>query len=131
VFAVRRSKADRASLRRRRAAARARGQLRQAQAELSAGKVVAGADAVHDAIVGLVADTADLPEAGLTGKDVREQLSGFGTEESLVDRVVAILDARDAARYGASHRDPAEMSRQAEEVIEEVVRGLESKGRLR
>ncbi len=122
---------DRSLLRRRRAPARARQRLREARAERSAGRLAAAVDAVCEGIVGLVADASNLPDAGMTSKDVRRHLTEAEIEDALVDRVVSLLDARDAARYGGSHIVREALNQEAEQVVEPLIRALKSKGKFR
>jgi len=127
---VRRRTQDKSALRRRAAPARARQRLRQAVAQWQAGEVREAADHVQDALAGLVADVADLDDAGLTPKDVLERLGQWGLPEDLTARVQRLLDACDAARYGGAVA-LSDLAREAPEVLEAVIEALRSQKRFR
>ncbi len=127
---VQRLSADKALLRRRGAVAKARGRLQRALAALSAGRVRQGADLLQGSLVGLVADVADLPEAGLTPKDVSAQLQSLGAEDELVSRAGKLLETCDAARYGVSGQMD-ELEQQAAVVLDDLIRSLKAKKRFR
>jgi hypothetical protein len=127
---IRRVSTDKALVRRRGAVAKARGFLVQARAEIEAGRVRPGADLIEDSLVGLVADVVDLPEAGLTPKDVCRQLQSLGVEDDLVERVAGLLETCDAARYGSSNQTDG-LSSRAQQVLDEVIRSLKAKKRFR
>ncbi|MBC8872341.1 MAG: BatD family protein [Planctomycetes bacterium] len=96
---ARRLMGDPALVRRRAAATRARGRLREARRRHA--DAAEEADSLRAAIVGLIADVAGIDEAGLTTGDVRERLLEMGADESIVERLTAWCEACDAARYGA------------------------------
>jgi len=73
---------------------------------------------------------ADLPEAGLTPKDVSAQLQSLGVEEDLVGRVAGLLETCDATRYGSSNPTDG-LSSRAQQVLDELVRSLKAKKRFR
>jgi hypothetical protein len=131
TVAIRRQLNDASSLRRRAGPGRARSRVREAADDLAAGRVREAADHVQDAIIGLVADFADLPEASLTARDVCRYLETSGADPSLVDRVTRLLDACDAARYGAQASDVAGLDRHAEEILPLVLAALKARKRSR
>jgi hypothetical protein len=131
VVRIQRLAGDPAVLRRRQAAVRARRQLHDALAALGAGQTRQEADALQGVLVGLVADVADLVEAGLTPKDVRDQLGSLGMTDELTERVGRLLDACDAARYGALAQGLPSLGCEAEAVLEELLQTLKAKKRLR
>jgi len=131
VVRIQRLTADPAVLRRRQAAGRARRQLHDALAALGTGQTRPGADALQGALVGLVADVANLVEAGLPPKDVREQLQSLGVPDQLTDRAGRLLDACDAARYGLLAQGLGSLGCEAETVLEELLHTLKAKKRLR
>ncbi len=128
---VRRRGSDAAWRRRRAAASRARTTLREAIKELSANRATAGADRVQAALVGLVADVANLPEAGLTPRDVEQQLRQLGIEDELVRRAGALLATCDAARYGASDDSIHSLGHEAEELLKSLTNHLKARKRFR
>ncbi len=127
---IQRLSADTALLCRRGAIGRARTRLQQAAAELESGRAREGADLVQDALVGLIADVADLPEAGLTPKDVCGQLQALGVEGELVGRAGSLLEACDATRYGAVNQAGG-LGPRAQGVLEELIQSLKAKKRFR
>ena len=122
---------DKALARRRAAPGRARRRLREARAALDAGHVGPGIEAAEAALVGLVADAADLPEAGLTPKDVRRKLEELGAPDDLVERVGEFLDACDAGRYGAAGQAGGGIGRRAGKLLSQTIDALNSQRRFR
>jgi hypothetical protein len=127
---VRRRMRDKASLRRRAAASRARQQLQAAAAEWQTQRVREAADLIQDSLAGLVADVADLHDAGLTPKDVLQHMQAWELPPAVTARVASLLDACDAARYGgaAASRD---LAAEAEEVLQAVLDTLRTQRRFR
>ena len=128
--AVRRRLEDRSALRRRAAPGRARQRLRAAMAEWKAGRVREAADHIQDALAGLVADVADLHDAGLTPKDVLHHLQAWDVPEALAERVQRLLDSCDAARYGAAAASGS-LGEEAPQVLEAVIEALRAQKRFR
>jgi hypothetical protein len=129
VVTIRRRAADPALVRRRGAAMAARRRLQQAQL-LTAEKPREAADALQAALAGLVADVADLPQAGLTPKDVVRQMETFALDAGLVARVRELLETCDAARYGVSTVAPPDLAAQTERVLEELIAALRRERRF-
>ncbi len=127
---VRRRTQDKPALRRRAAAPRARQQLRAATAQWQARQVREAADLVQDSLAGLIADVAGLHDAGLTAKDVLQQLQAWAVDESLVARAGRLLDACDAARYGGTNASSG-LCEEAQQVLEAVIAALRSQRRFR
>ena len=127
---IRRQTQDKSALRRRAAAPRARQQLRAATDEWQARHVREAADLVQDALAGLVADVADLHDAGLTAKDVVRQLQAWAVDEALLARTGRLLDSCDAARYGGSAASSG-LCEEAQQVLEAVIAALRSQRRFR
>jgi len=97
TFFVRRQRelrSDPARLRRRQAAESARSIMGKAQD----GRF----DVIHDSLVGLVADVADLPAEGLTPRETYEQAVELGIEPALAERLREVLEQCDAQRYARS-----------------------------
>jgi len=128
---LRRFAGDKALVRRRSAAARARGRLRHALAELRQRGFRAGADPVQAALVGLVADVADVAEAGLTPKDVSRLLHELGLEADLVNRVETFLETCDAAQYGGSDMGAEQFGHEAEDLLGALLKALKTRRLLR
>lgn len=122
---------DQALQRRRSATGRARARIGEAAAKLEAGDLQQGVDLIRSAVTGLVADAADLPEAGLTVRDVKEHLHRFGIEAELVERIEALLASCDAARYGASADQGSGLAQQSRELFFALLAALKERGRLR
>ncbi|MBN2293870.1 MAG: BatD family protein [Pirellulales bacterium] len=125
---VKRLRGDTALLRRRGAAAAARGRLREGLGLLGRGEIRPGTEAVKDAVTGLVADTADTAQAGLTPKDVAARLERFGVSNDIVKRASALLETCDAARYAAAGLDAAQIANESKSVLDGLVKELKSKG---
>ncbi|MBI5366632.1 MAG: BatD family protein [Planctomycetes bacterium] len=125
---TRRLRGDPALLRRRGALDRARGRLRAAAA---AGATADGAEQTRAAFCGLVADIRNLPEAGLTATEVREQMAALGAPADVVARVARVIDACDAARYGAGDAALRGLAGEPAELLETLARGLKARGVLR
>ncbi|MBN1910526.1 MAG: BatD family protein [Pirellulales bacterium] len=121
---------DPALVRRRTAVARARRLLKQGAARLAAQDTRAGAESVRAAVVSLVADAANLPESGLTSKDVCRQLETCGVDGALVNRVGHSLDICDAARYGASGGGVNGLAHEADVLFTDLVRSLRRQRQL-
>lgn len=128
--AVRRRWQDKASLRRRSAATRARRQLAAATVQWQASHVREAADLIQDAFSGLIADVADLHHAGLTPKDVLQHLQDCAFPVDLTARVGALMDSCDAARYGGLATF-ASLDHEAHELLESVIDTLRTQKRLR
>ena len=127
---VQRRSADHALLRRRGAVSKAKGRLRQGLAELDAGRAREGVDLVQASLAGLVADVADLPEAGMTPKDVCGELHAAGIEQDLVDRIGTLLETCDAARYGTSNQAEG-LGHEARQLLGDLIRALKANKRFR
>jgi hypothetical protein len=105
ISRVRSIRKDPALQRRRSAATRVKSALAEAAKLLDSGSPDETCDAIRRAVSGLIADFADVSDAGLTPRDAAEQLTVLGVEGSLRDRTVALLNDCDAARYGAASND--------------------------
>lgn len=128
---LRRRAADPAGARRRGAARKARERVAAGAAHLAAGRTSEGANHIQDALVGLVADLADLPEAGLTAKDACRELTALGVEDKLVAAAGRLLETCDAARYAASRQDLNTLGAQADELLARLLVSLKAKKRFR
>jgi hypothetical protein len=118
MWFVRRRTADPAMVRRRGAAPRARRRIGRGVAE-----------EIRGALVGLVADVVDAPEAGMTTADACRRLRGVGVEEPIVERLAQLLEECDAARYAQAAADTSPTADEAAEILDAVVRSLK-KGRI-
>ncbi len=124
ITLVRRRRGDLSGRRRRTAASRARRRLHNATVELKAGRTRDGVDHVRAAITGLVADMADLPQAGLTPRDVERRLRVSGVDVDLTDRIRTVLEACDAAKYGASDATVSELAEEAGVLLKPLLKKL-------
>ncbi|MEQ8768721.1 MAG: BatD family protein [Planctomycetota bacterium] len=122
--------ADPTAVRRRSAEARARQRLKEARVLLEAGERSA-AERLRTAICGIVADTSDRPEAGLTPREVGELLTSKGVDEATIIPVVRTLEELEGARYGASAADLEESVRSGIAPTEELLNQLRRGGHLR
>ena len=121
---------DGSIVRRRGAPSRANRRLAEALLQIGQGRIVEGADLVQSAVVGLVADVTDLPEAGMTPRDVDSRLGELGVEDDLRRRVAELLETCDATRYGATQRS-GELGREAPTVLAEVIMAMKAGRRFR
>lgn len=122
---------DPALLRRRGAAAAAQARLRAGQKALAAGDVRAGSQSLKDALTGLVADVADLAQAGLTPKDVAAQLQKFNLPPEIIARTQSLLETCDAARYAAAGIEAAAIGREADGLFALLTKELKRRGLFR
>ncbi len=127
VARMQRLSGDQSRMRRRAAAAKARRRMHAALDELKSRDVRRGTDNVQAALLGLVADVTNLPEAGLTSKDVGRQLAGFGVEDDLAHRIVELLQTCDAAQYGVSSVGPDELRQEARTLLDALIKTLKRK----
>jgi oxygen tolerance protein BatD len=126
----RRLSADQGLRRRRGAVASARKRLRQSVEQFAAGQSGQGVDLIQDAFVHLIADVTDLPEAGLTPKDIRAQLNALEVEDALMDHVGSVLDRCDASRYGTSVQDQSLID-EAQQTLDALIQALKAQKRFR
>jgi len=122
---------DKALVRRRGATAKARNRLREGLTALETNHIREGADQIQAALVGLVADVANIPEAGATTKDVCTQLKTFGLEPELIAQVSQSLETCDGARYGATAASVNGLQEEAPEVLERMIQSLKKQKRFR
>ncbi|MBN2476267.1 MAG: BatD family protein [Pirellulales bacterium] len=127
IVQARRLRGDKALLRRRNAAAKARRRMREALHGRAGGPMRHQADRMQAALVRLVADVADAPEAGLTAKDACRLLDDFGVEKDLVARADSFLQTCDAVQYGASPASGDDFGREAETLLETLINALKAK----
>ena len=127
---LRRIAGDGSIVRRRGATSKANRRLTEALLHIDHGRVVEGADLVRSAVVGLVADVTDLPEAGMTPRDVDLRLSELGVEDDLRRRVADLLETCDATRYGATERS-GQLDREAPAVLDQVIMAMKAGRRFR
>ena len=93
-------------------------------------RLAAGGDETRAALVGLVADAANIPEAGATTKDVCRILREYGVEEPLLERLAETLEKCDAARYAPSPAASDDLQHDATHVLDQLTRALKKKRRL-
>ena len=118
---VQRIREDPALLRRRIAASRARAALNEAASRLTSNNATETCESLRRAITGLIADFANVPEAGLTPRDAAERLETLGVEESLCMRTLQWLNECDAARYGAAADDAARLQKDAASLVDQLI----------
>lgn len=129
---VRRIREDPALQRRRSAASRVNTALADAATLLSSGGQSETCDAIRKAVAGLIADFANISDAGLTPRDAADQLSGLGVEEALCERTVKLLNDCDAARYGSVAEDVSRLHADAVSLVDQLaaqLRKLSASGR--
>ncbi len=77
---------------------------------------------VHEALLGYVADRANLPTGGLTRADAIEHLRKAGLPSEQVHELDSLLDACEAARYAGLSGDDRQMVDRAERCIGQLER---------
>lgn len=122
---------DPALMRRRSAAGRARSRLSEGLARIREGDIRKGTDHVRGTVAGLVADAADLPEGGITPRDVKDKLESFDVDPALVDKSIRLMEACDAAQFGASESDAERLASECGAVLNSLLAALKKGGRLR
>jgi len=129
---VRRIREDPALQRRRSAAARVNAAIADAAALLASGSQTETCDAIRKAVAGLIADYANVSDAGLTPRDAEDQLATLGIGDPLRGRTVKVLNDCDAARYGAAAEDLTRLHAEAVNVVDQLaaeLRKLPASGR--
>lgn len=124
---VQRLHSDRSLQRRRSAAADARRRLQAAvrEAKGSSGSGSRnGAEAISEALIGLVADATDTPHGVLTSTNAVSKLRELGVADEMVVRVRDVMQSCDDARYGAASDALADLPSQAASVLEDLVRAM-------
>lgn len=127
---VQRLTSDQALLRRRAAPGKARRRLRDALAAIDSNRYQDAAEHLRDSLVGLVADVADEPAAGLTSGDVQTRLRDMGIDEDVIDRLCQLLDACDSTRYGASGDALLGLRQDADNLLNTLMQTLKRKKML-
>ncbi len=118
---------DPALIRRRAAPARARKALQNIVDSGDSLDSQAHCEALHRVVAGLIADFADVPEAGLTPRDAKHRLDELGVEDGLRERVFDFLNQCDAARYGSAADDVARLQQDAHSLVESLETELRNK----
>ncbi len=131
ILRVRRVSGDEALKRRRAASGRGRTRLHEGTAGLRSNDIPGGAEKIRNAFAGLVADASDIPEAGLSPRDILERIESLGVEKSLRDRIEELLESLDAARFGAQAAEGTPLAEQSDALFGRLVKELKKKGRLR
>jgi hypothetical protein len=131
VARQRRLAGDPALARRRAAAAKSRRRLQAAKAEFQAQRSREAAEQLRAAVVGLVADAADLAEAGLTARDVHRQFETWELPPALIAQVDRLLETCDAARYGAVDGALGQLADSSPGLLQTLIQNLKAKKRLR
>jgi hypothetical protein len=125
---VRRRAQQTAGTRRHAAPRRAKRRLRQARAELAAGRTLGAAEMIHATVAGLVADTAGVPPATLTRRDIRSRLVEQGVEPGLIVEVLQVLEACDVARFGDAPDGLAASAPALDRTIQRLISSFEKQG---
>lgn len=115
---------DAALQRRRSASSRMKAAFGDAARLLQQGNKAEACDAVRRSVAGLIADFADVEEAGITPRDAGDLLLEFGIEESLRERTVGLLNDCDAARYGAGSEDVSRLHTEGVNVADRLLTEL-------
>lgn len=128
---IRRRTADPKLVRRRAAVARARRRLREGTNLLKTSSTQRGAEDVRGALVGLIADVADVSEAGMTSAEACRRLHELGADQELVDRLSQSLEACDATRYTPTGAGVNGLAGEADHLLNSVVQSLKKQRCLR
>jgi len=122
LAAVRRRGADPRARRRRAAPGRARARLTIAEAAARRNEPAAAALELGGALRGLVADLADLPEAGLTAREARDAARRLGAGAEVARQLQERLEALDAAHYGGGARLDAATLDEGRALLDALIR---------
>lgn len=125
---VRRQRSDPRLKRRREAPVVAEAGLTAAASQLQSGDSAAGCDSIHRSIAGVTAAWADIPEGGLTARDVAAHLSQLGVDPIQARQAETLLENCDAARYGASEKDASRLLDEAQELVRQILQTLRRRG---
>ncbi len=129
---IRRVAGDTALKRRKAAGGRAISRVRSGGDKIRNNDMRGGLELVRSALAGLVADTADMDEAGLTVREIIDIIESLGADKALADRVSRLLEDCDAALFGSlSGEDSFEAAKESEEVIRALLKLFKKEGRLR
>ena len=127
---IRHRMSDPSATRRRAAETRAKRRLHEATKLLRSGDTQQGAEQLRGALVGLVADVADVAEAGMTSPDACRRLRQCGVDELVVARLTQALEACDAMRYAGSGSGTDGLADEADQLFHSVVRSLKKQRHL-
>ncbi len=122
LAAVRRRGADPRARRQRAAPGRARARLTIAEAAARRNEPAAAALELGGALRGLVADLADLPEAGLTAREARDAARRLGAGAEVARQLQERLEALDAAHYGGGARLDAATLDEGRALLDALIR---------
>jgi len=122
LAAVRRRGADPRARRRRAAPGRARARLAVAVATARRNEPAAAALELGSALRGLVADLADLPEAGLTAREAHDAVRRLGARDDVARQLQERLEALDAAHYGGGARLDAATLDEGRALLDALIR---------
>ncbi|MEO2030510.1 MAG: BatD family protein [Planctomycetaceae bacterium] len=125
---VRQRRSDPALKRQRGAPALAEARLNEAESQLQSGDSGAGCDCIHRAIAGVTAAWAGIPDGGLTARDVAQQLHRLGVDSALARNAEELLEACDAARYGAAGKDNLRLLDEARQLVGKIIGALRRQG---
>ena len=121
---LQRLQSDTSLQRRRNAAADARRRLRAATDELEGGNSRSGAEAIGEALIGLVADATNTPHGVLTSTNAISKLREVEIGEEIVARVRDVMQSCDDARYGAASGSLADLPSKARSALDDLVRAM-------
>ena len=127
VQMIQRQAADPATGRRRAAPARARGRMQEALRGFATDDRLGAADRLGMALIGLVADTFDMSESGLTSTDAAKQLAQAELDAELVQRFSALLATYDQVRFGAAAQAIDSIKDQTPGLLDDLTTALRKK----
>ncbi|MDA1048875.1 MAG: BatD family protein [Planctomycetota bacterium] len=121
---VQRLQSDTSLQRRRGAATAARHRLQAAIREAKVGDSRNGAEAISEALIGLVADATNTPHGILTSTNAVNKLRELGITDEIVAQVRDVMQSCDDARYGATSDALQDLPSKAARVLDDLVRAM-------
>ena len=83
-----------------------------------------GAEAISEALIGLVADATNTPHGILTSTNAVNKLRELGITDEIVAQVRDVMQSCDDARYGATSDALQDLPSKAARVLDDLVRAM-------
>ncbi len=123
---VQRRQSDPSLQRRRGAVAEAKRRLQAALLMVQQGDTRGGAEAISEALIGLVADATNTPHGVLTSTNAVNKLCELRIADETVTAVRKVMQTCDDARYGAASASMAELPVKATGVLDDLIRAMKT-----